>query len=426
MERDSESRKQVRRILGGTGVLVALGLGILLFYAYVRPVVIFGLSDLFARAIPYQEVPPGIPGIRAADCGKCHRAIYEEWKTTQHAQAWKDPFFQAYWKKDRRIWICLNCHTPLENQQPHRVVSLPGNRVERAVLERNPRYDPSYQEEGVTCAVCHVRDGVILGPYGDTPAPHPVRKDPRLLTREVCRRCHQVPSGPFQFYRLGPCGTITEYEEGPYAREGYQCQDCHMPPVSRPLVDGGPSRPGRHHWWWGGHHLGQLKRALEVELHAEPVAIQAGATLRFTLTLINQGAGHFVPTGDPDRHLTVEFQMRNERGQVLKEQIYTIGRWILWHPVIWEVWDNRLAPRSRRDFSFRYILSSVADLQTELRLRVRVRYHILTEKAYRRLRYRHLLHREVPYVFTVYEQEIGIPTSLIRLAGPVPDLRSIP
>src|SRR5262245_17640910 len=150
-------------------------------YPRVRSHIIFGLRDDFRSAVPYQAVPTGIDGIRDKDCAKCHREIYEEWETSMHSHSYVDPFFQAYWKKDKHIWICLNCHTPLVNQQPNLIGAMekPG-RVETALLTPNARYDAGFQREGITCAACHVRDGVIEGPYSDSKAPHPTRFNDRF------------------------------------------------------------------------------------------------------------------------------------------------------------------------------------------------------------------------------------------------------
>ncbi|MEK6605759.1 MAG: hypothetical protein AABY77_07710, partial [Nitrospirota bacterium] len=68
-------------------ILLLIGAGGYLFYSELRPHVIFGLREDFAHAIPVQKVPAGIPSLKAEDCGKCHREIYEEWKTSYHAKA---------------------------------------------------------------------------------------------------------------------------------------------------------------------------------------------------------------------------------------------------------------------------------------------------------------------------------------------------
>jgi hypothetical protein len=391
------------------GIILVAGLFVYLFYNTLRPKVIFGLREDFAHAIPLQKTPSGISGLKAEDCGACHHEIYEEWKTSYHAKAYVDPFFRAYWKKDKEVWICLNCHTPLENQQPELIKEIPGNRVERAVKAVNPDFDPDFQQEGITCAACHVRDGVILGPFDDSIAPHPTQFDPKFRTTEICYRCHQVPKGPFQFYNVGPCGTFPEYEAGYFTKErGMICQSCHMPEVERPMADGGPIRQGRRHLWRGGHDPEQIKSALAVRLQADPADLRPGVRATFRLTLINAGAGHKLPTGDPDRYFTVEFRVLDRKGHVLKEQTHSMGRWILWQPVILELHDNRLPSLAARDYEFRYALPDAADLYEGLQLSARVRYHILTDNAYRILKTKYGLQGEHPYWFTIYERTVPL------------------
>lgn len=387
------------------GVTAAAGL-VYLYYTEVKPVVIFGLRSDYARAIPYQQIPEGIDSLRAESCGSCHRAIYEEWKTSIHAKAYEDPFFQAYWSKDNHIWVCLNCHAPLENQQPTLITEIPRGRVEKAVQEPNPRYDPDYQKEAITCAACHVRDGVILGPFDDSAAPHPTKFDPAFRTTQVCYRCHNVVSGPAQFYNVGPCGTYAEYEGRYFMKDkGLICQSCHMPEIERPVAHGGPIRLGRQHLWRGGHDPDMIKRAVAVQVEADPPEPKPGERVRFGLTLINAGAGHKIPTGDPDRHFTVEFLVQDSRGGILEHQTNTMGRWILWQPVIVELHDNRLLPLASREYRFAYRLPAQS---AGLTLKARVRYHILTDGQHEMLEQHYGLKDKAPYAFTIYEREFPL------------------
>ena len=112
---------------------LALVGAVYLYYTEIKPVVIFGLRSDYAHAIPFQKIPEGLTSLKAESCGQCHREIYEEWKSNIHARAYEDPYFQAYWNKDKRIWVCLICHTPLENQQPTVIKDIPRGRVEKAV-----------------------------------------------------------------------------------------------------------------------------------------------------------------------------------------------------------------------------------------------------------------------------------------------------
>jgi hypothetical protein len=386
--------------------LVLLGLAGLGYYiSEASTRVIFGLREDFAHAVPYQEIPKGIPGIRAQDCGTCHQEIYEEWKTSYHAKSYVDPFFQAYWSKDKHIWICLNCHSPLENQQPWIIHGLENENIKKPIKTQNGRYDQEFQTEGITCAACHVRDGVIEGPFEDSVAPHPTRYSPRFRSTDICFTCHQVPSGPFQFYNGGPCSTFPEFIGGPYSKKGYICQSCHMPAVTRPVAVGGPIREGRRHLWRGGHFPEMIQQAVSAELISDPPEFKAGDRVKFTVNFKNTGAGHKVPTGDPDRYFTVSFNVKDRQGKVVSSQDYTMGRWIMWKPLIVELYDNRIAPQQNRDYTFTAPIPTAEEAQT---LSVQVKYHILTEKNYKRLQTRYGLREEVPHVFTLYEWEVPL------------------
>ncbi len=402
--------------------LVVLGGLTYLYYTEVKPTVIFGLRSDYAHAIPHQKVPEGLISLKAEACGVCHTEIYKEWKTSIHAQAYTDPFFQAYWTKDNHVWVCLNCHTPLENQQPTLIKEIPRDRVERAVQEPNPNYDSDYQQEGVTCAACHVRDGVILGPFEDSKAPHPTKYDPMYRTPQLCHRCHSVVGGPAQFYNGGPCGTYTEFEDGYWMKErGFICQNCHMPEIERAVAIGGPIRRGRQHLWRGGHDPEMIKRAIDVKVAVEPAEPKPGDKVRVTLTLVNAGAGHKLPTGDPDRHFTIEFAVKDQTGTVLEHQSNTMGRWILWQPVILELHDNRLTPLDSRDYTFEYELPKDGAERT---LITKVRYHIQTERQHQMLIDKYGLTANDLYHFTVYERQVPLSGNLAAHFGQtVPDAR---
>ena len=403
--------------------VIALVVATYVYYTEIKPVVIFGLRADYARAIPFQKVPDGLTSLTAESCGQCHREIYEEWKTSIHARAYEDPFFQAYWKKDKNIWICLNCHTPLENQQPTLIREIPRGRVEKAVQEPNPHYDAEYQKEAVTCAVCHVRDGVIYGPFEDSAAPHPTEFDPNFRTVQPCYRCHNVVSGPAQFYRVGPCGTYAEYEGKFFIKErGFICQSCHMPEIDRPVAINGPIRRGRRHLWRGGHDPEMVKRAIGVQVSSDATSPKPGERVTFTLTLVNAGAGHKIPTGDPDRHFTIEFMVEDSEGTILDQQTSTMGRWIMWQPAIVELYDNRLLPLASREYQFTYTLP---DKTEGLKIKTRVQYHILTDTQHEMLQVQYGLTGNDPYRFVVYERDFpfsGDLATVMREAGSSPSL----
>ena len=173
--------------------LTVIGLiAIFLAWRMLRPINIFVVSDQFALPME-MTVPAGLETLLASDCGKCHTDIYREWLGSMHAQAWTDPYYQVDAVFDGSQQICLNCHTPLQDQQENLVLGFKDKARFQPILKPNPDFNRELQQEGVTCVVCHVRDGVIVGPYGDSDAPHPTRQDKTLAEGiGVCRKCHVV------------------------------------------------------------------------------------------------------------------------------------------------------------------------------------------------------------------------------------------
>jgi len=192
------------------GLAVISGL-VYLYYTEVKPVVIFGLRSEYAHAIPFQKIPEGLTSLKAESCGQCHREIYEEWKTSIHAHAYEDPFFQAYWKKDKQVWVCLNCHTPLENQQPTLVKDIPRGRVEKATQEPNPHFDAAQ----------------VMDAMGSSSAPSTIRlrrTRPNLTRRSAPRSFVRVATMWSQVLRSstmwGPAARMRSMKENISCRSG--------------------------------------------------------------------------------------------------------------------------------------------------------------------------------------------------------------
>jgi hypothetical protein len=369
-------------------------------WRFVRPMNIFVVSEAFERPIDTRGISPALGTLRAEECGACHRDEYQEWKTTIHAHAWTDPYYQVDWVFDGRQQVCNNCHIPLDRQQEARVLGFRDRDKLKPVLAPNPQFDPALKQEGVTCAGCHLREGRILGPKGSPNAPHPVEKfsDPNAL----CMRCHVVQGERWDtFYRLPPCGTIAEIEiaqgrlesrSGEYvvrSPAAAGCVQCHMP-----ALEGGSARPVRRHTWGGGHDPQMVRSALTASF-TDSIAPGGGRIAK--LTLENTGAAHFLPTGTPDRHLTVRLRALDASGQVLRETTDTLARTILWRPFIVDLWDTRLAWGERR----RYALDVPAGAAS---VDAQVRYHLLGEARRKRIGYE----PTEPISHIVFDQRLNI------------------
>lgn len=373
-----------------------------LAWRFVRPMNIFVVSGHFERPISTAKIPKSLETLRAEECAGCHQKFFDEWKTSIHSQAWTDPYFQVDFKFDGSQQICLNCHTPLDRQQENLVLGFRDTDKWDPILEPNPDFDRALQHEGVTCTVCHLREGKIIGPFGSSSAAHPVEKIED--GNQICAGCHVVAGERWDtFFKFPPCGTVAEIQtthEATTAKENAApkvgssgeivvpdtaslgCVECHMPLVERPLVEGGEVRLVRRHLWRGGHDPEMVKSGLAIEL-LEKTPSEPGKR-KFTLTITNVGAAHYLPTGTPDRHLTVSLRVLNREGDVAKEDNHTLKRTILWRPFIIDLWDTRLQRGQPRAYDIEF---SVAENPRPAALEAVVRYFLVDEKRRKRIGY---------------------------------------
>ena len=230
-------------------------------------------------------------GVDLSRCDACHEAVVKAWRVSLHAQSMEDPVFLALFRGASAGLqkACLACH------------------------------DPEGQGEGVTCAACHGVEGEAphttagaLAPTVDS-LPHPVVVKGSLGKAQHCARCHQFSNTQ----GLAVFNTYEEWKRGPYAVEGVQCQNCHMPedPTRTPVDPRFGSRLAFHdHGFRGGHALSQVRKALEIT----PLPPRRdGAVWQFVAEVTNKEAGHAFPTGIPTRRGVVRFLLEDSEGQVL-------------------------------------------------------------------------------------------------------------
>jgi len=360
-----------------------------------RPLNIFIVEDKVAY--PFQtEIPDGLKTLRASECGECHDEIYREWSQSIHARAWTDEYFQADKEFEGDPPVCKNCHIQLDRQREQRVVGFADSERLHPLTEANPDFDPQLRDEGVTCAVCHVRDGLVLGPFEIDDAPHKVKAAPELFSgKEPCQLCHLVSGNRWDmFYRKPPCGTLDEIEETGTSPD---CVGCHLPRVSRPMAKGGPVRTGGKHLFHGGHNREKVKGALRVATRLS----QKQAETRVDVTLTNIGTTHYLPTGTPDRHLSLELRVVDGNRQAIEEKTFILKRHVMWRPFIVDLWDDRLPFNQPRVFSWSFTLRADSAVAT---LEVVVRYHLLEEQRRRRIGY----NNTKPIQYSIFEEAIPL------------------
>ncbi len=247
------------------------------------------------------------PPDTAEACGRCHRAIHDAWKTSAHAKSMESRLFQDalemaesdMGQEVRRT--CLGCHAPA------------AVRTNDLALRRKVSW------EGITCDYCHSIDNVSFaganpaarvqfslvknGPLKDADSNgHATAYSEVFTSSAICAPCHEYTDS-FGFPVLT---TYSEWKRSRAAREGKQCQSCHMYQVAGKVVDPRVRRSEEAqinlHAMPGSHSLEQLNRTIGATL----TTTREAGRLRVAIEVANRFAGHSVPTGSPLRQLVLE------------------------------------------------------------------------------------------------------------------------
>ena len=109
------------------------------------------LTEHFYRSLEPRTMPSlapdGLHTNSAEFCGACHIDIYQEWAGSMMGQSFTDPVF-AEWHHGEEFQWCLNCHAPLQNQQPLIVDGVSTLRPPTVSGTPNPDFDPAPRRRG--------------------------------------------------------------------------------------------------------------------------------------------------------------------------------------------------------------------------------------------------------------------------------------
>lgn len=265
---------------------------------------------LFPDSLPLTltTLPPGLASLSAQTCNACHYAAHDTWETSAHAHAWSSDGYQTALKSAGSSTACLSCHLPLAAQHDQLAAGYVDGDLSRPQMQPNPAFDASLMSEGVTCAACHVRGDAILGTHTSTNAPHRTLASAELTSPEMCATCHQLswPGGDRPFY-----DTYGEWKASKYATAGVTCQACHMAPTAGATLPGSNGAAPSH-----ASHA-DVARALTTLVTLPSAVVQRGQALNVKVSLLNTGAGHSVPTGNPFKTDRVEIALLDAAGKDL-------------------------------------------------------------------------------------------------------------
>lgn len=253
-------------------------------------------------------------------CARCHKDIYGDWKNSMHAKSVDNPVFMADFimvqlERGKELKpYCLSCHAPT------------------TIMTKDYSLRSVSSNEGVTCDFCHTIKGIgqpgesefyeidpgsaKYGPFRDSKSPaHETVFSDNHTRSEFCAGCHQLVNGN----GVAVMGTYAEWKESSYAKEGIQCQNCHMPIVYDMKVVDPSIMESSHfvtaHEFRGGHSMINLTHAARIETDV----LRNGSTATIITKVTNSESGHKLPTGTPARSVVLNTRILDNGGNLLAE-----------------------------------------------------------------------------------------------------------
>ena len=106
------------------------------------------------------------------------------------------------------------------------------------------------------------------------------RRTHSLSSGDFCGCCHNEKS-PFGAWVKA---THLEWKEGPYSKEGVQCQNCHMPRTPGISSAMGEYRQDiAQHLFHGAHDPGKVRGTVELRIHPEVSEVEPGEQIKFSV-----------------------------------------------------------------------------------------------------------------------------------------------
>jgi tetratricopeptide (TPR) repeat protein len=311
--------------------------------------------------------------IPAARCAGCHQGTHEEWSESAHRNAFREPFYQAnveHLVRDRGIAVtrhCESCHNPAA--------------LFSGALSKNARAARPFDDEGVSCSVCHSVRSVTtegIGSYTIEPPALLERADgtrvrdasdeeimldleshsravmrPLLKGPEFCAACHKSAIVPelngrkwfrtFSVYDEWQQSAFSQQTVQPLNARPYKdCRSCHMPQAvetgyaSHRWAGGNTAIPAHYGWdkqvqatadllqsgvvtvdVFAVHDGGDVRPRTAAPA-AEGATVAPGAEVSVDVVVANKGVGHAFPAELRDMfEAWLEFEARDAAGRVL-------------------------------------------------------------------------------------------------------------
>jgi hypothetical protein len=253
------------------------------------------------------------------DCSGCHKKDTHYWLESVHSRSATNEIFRLAFKEEPRQW-CLGCHAPLYD--PDLFIQ-----EERDVM----KLLSPLAKEGVNCAVCHVREGKIMGLKNNENSYHEGLNFSNYKFQDFCVGCHEFNfpknyTREIEYSHEPMQSTYKEFQKTYWYDNKFSCNYCHG--------------KGNAHNLGGASDRKFLKRNVKVSVKMEKVNGSNNYLVKFQIRIPK--IGHAFPTGDLFRSVSLEIYSKTK---LIKE--YTIHKYVR---VLDRktVVDNRLFPNDKK------------------------------------------------------------------------------
>ncbi len=322
-------------------------------------------------------------------CQQCHAqqvdaagksvSIVNDWRSTMMANAARDPFWRAKVSHEGLVNpdhkaelenVCTRCHAPTGNENAHY--------NGQALYSIADMVSDPLALDGVQCTVCHQIPQNSLGRFSGNfligtlktiwgPYPNPVANpminntgytpvySTHIEDSRICASCHTLLTksvdneGVATGNQFVEQAIYQEWENSDYSVQKKNCQDCHMPAITDPVVIS--SRPGnlaprtpysKHHFQGANVFMERILKNHTTELELNATDVQFDSTITRNLRSLQQNAldlqlttpqrttdtlfidlrlhnksGHKLPGGYPSRRIFVELTVSSSDNKIL-------------------------------------------------------------------------------------------------------------
>ncbi|HLF85945.1 MAG TPA: multiheme c-type cytochrome [Nitrospiria bacterium] len=251
-------------------------------------------------------------------CKKCHERVYDEWISSSMSQSLSSPLFKIllaeYLSKDgpKDRGYCIKCHAPQSKVNPEIIEDLIQQVAKGKIIS-----------DGVGCSQCHLIKGIdlvkqdikvryelgrtLFGPYSD-PIENMAHNSQFMniyQKSEICLSCHQFK----MVFSNGEvcCDAFDGWKKSVAAKEGKECQSCHMKERHGPSADEEKPRKIAGHDFPGRH--GKLVTEA-VKIDMEKVLV--GDQLKITVSLQSLVPHNFPGGHPPFAQVILNFTVKNQ------------------------------------------------------------------------------------------------------------------